>query len=213
MIEIRNLTKKFGEQTVYQDFSLSLEENSVTAVLGASGVGKTTLLNILASLTPYEGEILGEIAPVSMVFQDDRLLPFATVQKNLEYALGKGDYSGSLAEVGLAGCENKYPSQLSGGMARRVALLRAFLRQGKLLLMDEPFGSLDIGVKYKLMNLFRAMWQKDKRTTVIVTHNIDEALYLGERIIVLGEKGKILMDEQNCDGEALRKKIENLFNE
>ena len=213
MIEIRNLTKKFGEQTVYQDFSLNLEENSVTAVLGASGVGKTTLLNILASLTPYDGEILGEIAPVSMVFQDDRLLPFATVQKNLEYALGKGDYSSSLAEVGLAGCENKYPSQLSGGMARRVALLRAFLRQGKLLLMDEPFGSQDIGVKYKLMNLFRAMLQKDKRTTVIVTHNIDEALYLGERIIVLGEKGKILMDEQNGDGEALRKKIENLFNE
>ena len=213
MIEIKNLTKKFGEQTVYQDFSLSLEENSVTAVLGASGVGKTTLLNILASLTPYEGEILGEIAPVSMVFQDDRLLPFASVQKNLEYALGKGDYSAKLAEVGLEGCENKYPAQLSGGMARRVALLRAFLRRGKLLLMDEPFGSLDIGVKYKLMNLFRAMWQKDKRTTVIVTHNIDEALYLGERIIVLGEKGKILMDEQNGDGEALRKKIENLFNE
>ena len=210
MIEIKSFTKKYDDLTVYENFSIEIEEGKITAILGASGVGKTTLLNALAGLTDYEGEITGEIAPVSFVFQDDRLLPFATVQKNLEFALGKGDYSQELRSVGLEGCEGKLPGQLSGGMARRVALLRAFLRKSKLLLMDEPFGSLDIGVKYRLMNLFLRLWESDKRTTLLVTHNVDEAMYLSHRVVVIGDKGSILLDKPN-DGENLRREIISLF--
>ena len=211
MIRLKNITKKFDQKTVYEGFSLDIKRGEITAVLGASGVGKTTLLNILSGLTPYEGEIIGGADAVSFVFQEDRLLPFLTVNKNLEYALGKGDYSEGLKSVGLEGEGNKFPGELSGGMSRRVALLRAFLKKSDLLLMDEPFGSLDLGVKYRLMDLFKKMWESDGRTTVLVTHNLDEALYLGQRIIVLGEGGSILLDEKPTDPDALRKRIENLF--
>ena len=212
MIELKSITKRYENgPTVFENFSLSLNDGEITALLGASGVGKTTLLNILAGTTGYEGEITGASKPVSFIFQEDRLLPFKTVQKNLEYALGKGDYAKALESVGLGGCESKYPSELSGGMARRVAILRAFLFKSELLLMDEPFGSLDIGVKYRLMELFRGMWERDGRTAVLVTHNVDEAVYLGQRVIVLGSGGEVLLDKKNEEPELLRKEIEALF--
>lgn len=212
MIEIKNINKKYGEKIIFDNFSINLTEGEITVILGESGTGKTTFLKILAGIEKFEGKIENLPENASFVFQEDRLLPFKTVEENLVFALGKGEYDQALKSVGLEGEKNKYPDELSGGMARRVALLRAFLFKSELMLMDEPFSSLDIAVKYKLMNLFLDMWKKDRRTTVLVTHNIDEALYLGKRIVILGKNGKILFDRSNC-GENLREEIIGIFME
>lgn len=210
MIKIENVSKKYKNKNVFDNFNLEIEDNAVTAILGESGVGKTTLLNIVSGATEYTGKITGNYDGVSFVFQEDRLIPFKTINENLEFVLGKGDYSDALKEIGLDGCGNKYPSELSGGMAKRVSVLRAFLFKSDIILMDEPFSGLDLGTKYKVMNMFLEMWKNDKRTAILVTHNIDEALFLSDRIIVLGEKGKILADCKN-EGENTRKKITDLF--
>ncbi len=212
MIEVNNVSKKYGEKVIFENFSLNLIEGEITVILGESGTGKTTFLKILSGIEKFEGEIKNLPENASFVFQEDRLLPFKTVEENLIFALGKGEYDQALKSVGLEGEKNKYPDQLSGGMARRVALIRAFLYKSELLLMDEPFSSLDIAVKYRLMNLFLDIWKKDGRTTVLVTHNIDEALYLGKRIIILGKNGKILFDRRDCDENA-REKIIEIFME
>lgn len=212
MIEIKNINKKYGEKIIFDNFSINLTEGEITVILGESGTGKTTFLKILSGIEKFEGKIENLPENASFVFQEDRLLPFKTVEENLVFALGKGEYDQALKSVGLEGEKNKYPDELSGGMARRVALLRAFLFKSELMLMDEPFSSLDIAVKYKLMNLFLDMWKKDRRTTVLVTHNIDEALYLGKRIVILGKNGKILFDRSNC-GENLREEIIGIFME
>lgn len=212
MIEIKNINKKYDEKIIFDNFSINLTEGEITVILGESGTGKTTFLKILSGIEKFEGKIENLPENASFVFQEDRLLPFKTVEENLVFALGKGEYDQALKSVGLEGEKNKYPDELSGGMARRVALLRAFLFKSELMLMDEPFSSLDIAVKYKLMNLFLDMWKKDRRTTVLVTHNIDEALYLGKRIVILGKNGKILFDRSNC-GENLREEIIGIFME
>lgn len=210
MIKLENVSKKYKDKNVFDNFCLEIEDNAVTAILGESGVGKTTLLNILSGATEYTGKISGNYDGISFVFQEDRLIPFKTINENLEFVLGKGNYSAALKEIGLEGCGNKYPSELSGGMAKRVSVLRAFLFKSDMILMDEPFSGLDLGTKYKVMNMFLKMWEKDKRTSVLVTHNVDEALFLSGRIIVLGENGKILADYAN-EGENTRKKIVDLF--
>ena len=139
MIKLENINKEYGEKIVFENLSLSIEENAVTAVLGESGVGKTTLLNILSGAASYTGKTQNDSRKVSFVFQEDRLIPFMTVNENLVFVLGKGDYTEKLRQVAIEEYKDSYPSSLSGGTARRVALLRAFLYDGDLMLMDEPF--------------------------------------------------------------------------
>lgn len=197
MIKLINVVKNYGDNRVFSDFNLTLVDGEITAVLGESGVGKTTLLNIISGHTGFEGKVENAPEKCSFVFQEDRLLPFKTAEGNLEFALGKGDYSAYFEKVGLRGCENKYPGELSGGMNRRVSLLRAFLYKSDALLMDEPFSSLDIGTKYSVMDYFLKMWKEDGRTAVFVTHSPEEAAYVSDRAVVIGEGGKILFDERN----------------
>lgn len=210
MINLENVNKSYGNNVVFENFSLRLNENEITAILGESGVGKTTLLNMISGLSEYSGKITGNAKSFSFIFQEDRLLPFKTVNENLQFVLGSGDYTEALVKAGLENCGNKYPSELSGGMARRVSVLRAFLFKSQIILMDEPFSGLDLGTKYKVMNYFLQMWKKDGRTAVMVTHNIDEAIYLAGRILVIGKKGTILFDNNN-EGEKTRLEIEKLF--
>ena len=211
MIKLIDITKNYGEKNVFSHFNLDIEQNKITAVLGESGVGKTTLLSIIANKTEFSGETENAPEKASFVFQEDRLIPFKTVNENLEFVLGKGNFSAALDKAGLKGCENAYPDELSGGMKRRVALLRAFLFESDAIFMDEPFSSLDLGTKYMIMDNFLSMWNEDRRTAVIVTHNQDEAAYIADRAIILGEGGKILFDEKNPYKE--RKRFFRFFHE
>ena len=159
MIKLIDITKNYGEKNVFSHFNLDIEQNKITAVLGESGVGKTTLLSIIANKTEFSGKIENAPEKVSFVFQEDRLIPFKTVNENLEFVLGKGNFSAALDKAGLNGCENAYPDKLSGGMKRRVSLLRAFLFESDAIFMDEPFSSLDLGTKYMIMDNFLSMWR------------------------------------------------------
>lgn len=195
MIELRNVTKRYGAQTVYEDFSLSLEEGKITCLLGASGCGKTTLLNMLAWLTPFEGEIVPAGLRCSYIFQQPRLVPNLTVGGNLRLVCKDEErIVGMLARVGLSEKRNAYPAELSGGQAQRVSVARAFLHPAKLFLMDEPFSSLDTALKIRLIGLFCELWREQSPTVVFVTHDAEEACMLAHRVLIFGGEGKIAAD-------------------
>lgn len=193
MIELIGVTKKYGDKCVYKNFDLSIESGKITAVLGESGSGKTTLLNVMANLTEFSGKVTGVSFPVSFVFQRDRLVKGLTVKQNLELIEKSADITAELNGFGLEGCENKYPKQLSAGMARRVAILRALLFKSETLFMDEPFVNLDIALKHRLIKEVKSRIENQGKTTVFVTHDIKEAVSLADRIIVLSQ-GKIIAD-------------------
>lgn len=192
MIEIRSLTKRYGEKTVYENFDLTLEEGKITCLLGKSGCGKTTLLNAIAGLIPYEGDI--PKLKVSYVFQTPRLVPNLTLEDNLKLICPDGEKIARMLErVGLADRAKVYPINLSGGEAQRAAIARAFLFDSDILLMDEPFASLDLKLKARISELFFEVWKEDKRTVLCVTHDIDEAVVIAQRALVLAE-GRIIYD-------------------
>ena len=191
MTELIDICKSYGDKAVYRNFNLSISESKITAILGESGSGKTTLLNIIAGLTDYSGEIKNAPERVSFVFQRDRLVKNLTVKQNIELVTKTADVSSELESFGLGGCENKYPKELSAGMARRVAILRALLFGSKFLLMDEPFVNLDISLKYRLIEKVKNKCNTGGRTVIFVTHDIKEAVTLADEIIVLSQ-GKIV---------------------
>ncbi|MDR1931580.1 MAG: ABC transporter ATP-binding protein [Spirochaetales bacterium] len=199
----RDITKRFGcpeagSLTLFDNFSLSFESEKISVILGPSGCGKTTLLNLLAGLiSPDRGTLLVNGKPaaqarVSYLFQQPRLLPWLTVEKNLDFVLSPDIPAGErkalirehLRQVSLEGSLHKYPSELSGGMAQRAAMARAFLFESEALLMDEPFQGLDPPLKFSLISSFREVRARRPRTTLFVTHDIQEALLLGDKIFV-----------------------------
>lgn len=195
MIEIKNLNVKYGQKVVYEDFSLSVEEGKTLCVLGESGCGKTTLLNALANLIKSSGDFPG--LDCSYIFQTPRLLPNLTVYGNLKLICKEGErIEQILKKLGLEDKKDSYPSKLSGGEAQRVAIARAFLKDCDILLMDEPFSSLDLKLKISIMDGFLKMSEEIPRTTLFVTHDIDEALYLADRIVLI-ESGKAIYDTPN----------------
>lgn len=195
MIKIDNLTVRYGKNTVYENFNLDIEERGITCILGESGCGKTTLLNAVAGLIGYDGEITEK--SVSYVFQSPRLVPNLTVEGNLKFTGADGESAARMLErAGLKDKMKSYPAQLSGGEAQRVSLVRAFLKKADVLLMDEPFSSLDLKTKISVMEIFKELQTGGERSVVFVTHDIDEALYLADRIIVM-RGGSILSDLQN----------------
>jgi ABC-type nitrate/sulfonate/bicarbonate transport system ATPase subunit len=188
------LTKRFGDTTVLRDFSMEVEPHGVTVVLGPSGCGKTTLLRCISGLESRSaGTFPGlEGAEVSMVFQEPRLLPWMTVQENLRFVAEHNARAATASEGGelleaveLGAYANSYPAELSGGMAQRVALARAFAVSAQLLLLDEPFRALDIALRIRMYALFRRLWTEERPTTLLVTHNVEEAVLQGDRIVVL----------------------------
>ena len=204
-IEYKNFSKAFGGIVVFDNFNCAFDGGKVNVIMGPSGCGKTTLLNAVAGLLPYDGviEIGGKphagrcAASVSYVFQEPRLIPQKTVFKNLDFALKSAirdkierhvAISLTLKEIGLGDAMHKYPHALSGGMAQRVALCRAFLYPTDLLLMDEPFKGLDKDTKQRVTDTFLTLRQRDKRTVLFVTHDAQEAELEGGVLFRLPEK-------------------------
>lgn len=192
---IKNLTKSYGSTPVFKNFNLEIAEGAVTCILGGSGAGKTTLLNVIAGLTAFSGEVAS--VKCSYIFQEPRLVPNLTVYGNLRLVCrDDGAIRDMLEKTGLTQKESSYPIALSGGQAQRVSVARAFLYKSDVVLMDEPFSSLDLKLKISMMRVFGEVRANDGRTAVFVTHDIDEALYLADRIIVLSG-GKIVFDNIN----------------
>lgn len=212
MIKLENVTKKYGDLTVFKDFSIEFKENETTAILGASGVGKTTILNMLAGITDCdEGKIFTE-NKVSYVFQTPNLIENLSVFKNIEIVL-KGENKNKaerekiidefLVAAGIY--EKKYSPvySLSGGQKQRVGIIRAFCYPSELLLTDEPFSSLDILLKMRLIDLYADLLQKKPRTAVLVSHSESEAIALADKIVVLGANriaDDFYVDDLRCDG-------------
>ena len=210
MISLKNVTKRYGEKTVFENFNLDIEENKITAVLGESGSGKTTLLNMLARLTDFEGEISGA-EKVSMVFQRDRLVPHLTVKENILLVNENADVPALLESVNLKGAENLYPKSLSAGMARRVAIIRAFSHPAPLLLMDEPLVNLDLSLKFSIMEQIKNLQAETCKTVLFVTHDVKEAAFLADRTIVI-ESGKIIYDKNGGAEDTERVLTDILLN-
>ena len=189
------ITKAYSNKRIFENFSLEIPENKILCVLGESGTGKTTLLNILAGLTDYEGSIDPPQDNCAYVFQSARLLPHLTARENLRYTAQNDVTEKDIDEISekleLKEFENRKARNLSGGEKQRVAMARAFLSPANLLLMDEPFSSLDIALKLRLISVFAKTWKENKKTTVFVTHDIEEGLMLADTIVVL-KNGKIV---------------------
>ncbi|GGS22218.1 ABC transporter ATP-binding protein [Streptomyces aureoverticillatus] len=210
MIEIKNLTKRFPDSrggTVHalSEVDLTIADDEFVTVLGPSGCGKTTLLRALAGLTGWdEGDILVDGEPVrtpgperAMVFQDFALLPWADVLDNVAFGLQLRGEARSrrhatarelIELVGLDGFEHRLPGELSGGMQQRVGLARALAVQPRVLLMDEPFGALDEQTRRILQEQLLTIWERRRLTVVFITHSIEEAVLLGDRVVLMSPR-------------------------
>ena len=197
LIEIKHLKKSFGREVIFEDLNLEVYENEILVIMGSSGAGKSTLLNVIGQLEPYEsGEIHYHPAlfedtkvPLPFVFQEfDTLLPWKTVEGNIRLVakdLSEGDLQAVLDTVALSDHRYKKPSALSGGMKHRVGIARALVCHSKILLMDEPFGSLDRDMRLKMQDFLLDLQSRTGLTIVLVTHDLEEAEKLGTRIVRL----------------------------
>ena len=219
ILEIKNLSKVFSDQAeenkVLENVNLEIDEKEFLCILGPSGCGKTTLLRCIAGFEKYEGDVIvkgtKKVTPGTdriMVFQDfNQLFPWKTVEGNITYPLKlngihdkntlKELAAKALEKVQLSGYENYYPFQLSGGMKQRVAIAKALALKPEIILMDEPFAALDAMTRRSLQNELLKIAEEESCTFIFITHNIQEALILGKRILVLTKGGKIVYDEKN----------------
>lgn len=206
-LQVQGVSKNFGSNgsalEVLRDINLTIPDGEFTCILGGSGCGKTTLLRIIAGLErDYSGGVrLGDAAiegpglDRGLVFQEHRLLPWLTVHENVGFGIGdlptaeKAERVRQYVElVGLKGFEKSYPHQLSGGMGQRAAIARALASRPKLLLLDEPFGALDALTRIRMQQELLRIWSAQRTTMVLVTHDIDEAIFLADRIVVLSSR-------------------------
>ncbi|MFP5077968.1 ABC transporter ATP-binding protein [Rhizobium sp. YIM 134829] len=216
LIELRKISKTFASTKALSDLDVSIRPGELVTVVGPSGCGKSTLFNILAGLEePDPGNILrfkgvssmasDLLGKVSFMPQRDLLLPWRNVIDNAILALeieGRPRAEARklaidmLPEFGLAGFEKQYPNQLSGGMRQRVALMRTFLFKRDLMLLDEPFGALDALTRTMMQRWLLDVWQKHKRTVLFITHDVDEAIFLGDRVLVMTARpGKVKLEQ------------------
>lgn len=196
-VKIENLSVRYGDLVVFDGFSAEFEEGKINVILGGSGVGKTTLANAVAGLVPHAGTVVGADCKKSYIFQKDRLIPSISVYKNLDLILRrivkdkaerKEKIEKMLETLEISDCKNKRPDEISGGQAQRVALVRAYLYPGEILIMDEPFKALDTALKARLIKNLIDLNETSPRTVLFVTHAIDECLLCADRYFVLGGK-------------------------
>ncbi|MEL6877240.1 MAG: ABC transporter ATP-binding protein [Pseudomonadota bacterium] len=210
-LEFRHIAHAYGHNRALNDISFTAPQGEITCLLGSSGCGKSTLLNLAAGLLPVQqgsvylnGELLAdegtspppELRPVGLVFQDGALFPHMTIAQNVAFGLHKDQRSDAVIEqwldrVGLASLGGRYPHELSGGQQQRAALARAMAPQPQVLLMDEPFASVDIVLRRSLRRECRALLREQGATVILVTHDPEEALDIGDRIAVM-DRGEIV---------------------
>ena len=208
-LEVNHISKRFDDKHVLQDISISLNQGELVSLLGVSGGGKTTLFNIIAGLLPPdEGNVIlngkditNQPGQISYMMQKDLLLPYRTIEDNAALPLllkgvnkrdARTQVSPLFAQFGLEGTQKKYPAQLSGGMRQRAALLRTYLFSQDVALLDEPFSALDTLTKRSIHQWYLDVMEKIQLTTLFITHDIDEAILLSDRIYLLsGNPGRI----------------------
>lgn len=217
MIEILDIEKNFDNHQVLQHVSLRVDDNEIVALLGPSGCGKTTLMKIAAGLEPpSRGRVFGENDNLSYIFQDDRLLPWRTVRENVCLVRDRQDekeLDRLLKMVGLADFQDYYPNQLSGGMKKRCGIARAFYKQSTLLLMDEPFSGLDYFLRQDMQQLLLGVWHQQKQSVLFITHEIEEALQVADRILLIGGTPSTIMEEFILPSHSQRRKDFTLLTE
>lgn len=186
---VKNLTCSYEQKTIFDNFDVTFEQGKINVILGGSGVGKTTLLNAIAGIKSYEGQIEGCEGGVSYIFQKDRLIPSISVYKNLDLILKgvvkdkaerKRMIEQTAVDLEIFDVLKSLPSEISGGQAQRVSMARAFLYPSDVMLLDEPFKALDTALKTRLIKQFAALQEKKNKTVVFVTHAIDECLLLAD---------------------------------
>lgn len=231
-LKVSNISKTFFNKkdyfTAIEDVSFDVRDGEFLVILGPGRCGKTVLLNIIAGLVEktsgsviYDGKEINGVDPeMGMVFQKTALMPFKTVMENVELGL---KFSGMdkkkrreicqkyIDLVGLQGFESSYPNALSGGMKQRVGIARAYANNPKLLIMDEPFGALDAQTRYSMQNEVLRIWEQEKRTVIYVTNNIEEAIYLGTRIVLLSKCPASVKAEYTIDLPRPRDMVSDEF--
>lgn len=193
---VKNLTCSYEQKTIFDNFDVTFEQGKINMILGGSGVGKTTLLNAIAGIKSYEGQIEGCEGGVSYIFQKDRLIPSISVYKNLDLILKgvvkdkaerKRMIEQTAVDLEISDVLKSLPSEISGGQAQRVSMARAFLYPSDVMLLDEPFKALDTALKTRLIKQFAALQEKKNKTVVFVTHAIDECLLLADDYFVFDD--------------------------
>lgn len=193
---VKNLTCSYEQKTIFDNFDVTFEQGKINVILGGSGVGKTTLLNAIADIKSYEGQIEGCEGGVSYIFQKDRLIPSISVYKNLDLILKgvvkdkaerKRMIEQTAVDLEIFDVLKSLPSEISGGQAQRVSMARAFLYPSDVMLLDEPFKALDTALKTRLIKQFAALQEKKNKTVVFVTHAIDECLLLADDYFVFDD--------------------------
>lgn len=216
-----------GKVTALKGIDLRVRKGEFITLIGPSGCGKSTLLKIVAGLdTSYEGSVLLNDKPISgpsiekgFIFQEPRLFPWLTVEKNIagNLSLKHKDVRKKVEElialVRLEGFEKAYPRELSGGMAQRVAIARALLRNPDVLLLDEPFGALDAFTRSHMQEVLLDIWQNNRTTMLFVTHDLDEAVFLGERVVIMNPRPGHIRSIQPIDLPFPRKRTSSSFQE
>ncbi|MBQ6336914.1 MAG: ABC transporter ATP-binding protein [Ruminococcus sp.] len=230
-LEVRGVTFSYdGVTNILENINLELRDGELVSLLGVSGGGKTTLFNVIAGLNrPQKGQVLlngeditGKTGRVSYMLQKDMLLPYRTVEDNIALPLiikgtkkkeARKIVEGQMERFGIAGTEKKYPSQLSGGMRQRAALLRTYLFSGDVALLDEPFSALDTLTKSEMHAWYLDVMDSIRLSTVFITHDVDEAILLSDRIYILGGRPATLTDEIVIKEPKPRRKDFNLTEE
>jgi len=230
IIKIKNISKKFQknneEVQILNDVNLDIKKGEFITIVGKSGCGKSTLLKLISGMVPItEGEILingnsvnGVSKDCSMIFQDARLFPWLKIKDNV--AIGLKNISSEeknrivleyLELVGLKGVENSYPDQLSGGMAQRASIARGLALNSQIMLFDEPFSALDAMTKVQLQEELLKIHQEKGKTVILVTHDIEEAVYLGDRVVVMAANPGVIKDIINIDIEGRKDRTNTEF--
>ena len=213
---IKDLNISYEDKVIFDSFNIEFEEKKVNVILGPSGIGKTTLLNSIAGILPYSGEIIGSEGGVSYIFQKDRLIPSISIYKNLDLIINaifkdKKERAKKIDEMlellEISDCKNKYPTQLSGGQLQRVAIARAFLYPSDVLLLDEPFKALDSSLKYRLIRELLKINSINPKTMIFVTHAIDECLLTADNIFVIDNSPASIIYSESISSNQLDRKL------